>query len=564
MTNCRPERVSTTPVTAQELRALRNRLSAVADTRRSKAARAEQRASNAVTPIGASPQPEQLSAVSATLRFPVAPPPTLSFSGQFLPNGVRLTGVGAVSSVDIVSPEVAQVVGIATTDASTWSVHFECRNVVRDGADSLVSVVVQITASALNPQTAPITLVDTPGQLETPTTVAGAKYYGVTLRKGDIALRVGAGAGVTRVDVTVEWFSLARERLANGYPSFLRGWDYGGDPSTLGITRPPQPARLVGSTEYEVDPRQPYGTTWTTVRPAGWPINGPLVATKDASRVFISDAITQLKQIIQATPTLLPITSIPSWEIDLDVTLHHLAEKEGGGRMWAPQQRFDVRPIAGSEGSNTLRLDEGPFPRTNGRKTVDSAYRPAGTEPLSPIGPFQMNTATFRGETARRRALLAGVLQDDTDYSDKFLWDAPITYQLLLQMLKLAEEVWLPTALLGERFPPLYRAMAAYVVNGLSSPGRAFIAQAVAAVSALPPNATSLEAHIACKTVWDSGTGEPGTWPYFNGFRNRHWNILCGVGDKMALNPDSLRAKHPTVYDVPPAGLPAPRKRRED
>lgn len=564
MTNCRPARQASTPVTAQELRALRNRLSAVADARRDKAARAERRASNAVTPIGAPPQPELLSAVSAVLRFPVAPPSAPSFAGQFLPNGVRLTALGRVGALDIVSPDVAQVVGVATTDASTWSVHFECRNVVRDGADATLSVVVQLTASALNASTAPITLADTPGQPETASIVAGAKYYGVALRKGDIALRVGADAGVTRVDVTVEWSSLTGERLAPGYPSFLRGWDYGGDPSTLGIARPPQPTSLPGATEYAVDPRQPYGTTWTTVRPAGWPIDGPLVATKEASRVFISDAIAQLGQIILARPALLPITLIPTWEIDLAVALEHLAEKEGGGRMWAPQQRFDVRPVAGQEGGTSLRVDEGPFPRTNGRKNVDSAYRPAGTETLSPIGPFQMNTATFRGEAARRREILSSVLQDDTDYSDKFLWDAPITYQLLLQMLKLAEEVWLPTAPLGERFPPLYRAMAAYVVNGLNSPGRAFIAQAVAAVAALPPNATSLDAHIACKLVWDSGTGEPGTWPYFPGFKNRHWNILCGVGDKMALNPDSLRAKHPTVYDVPPAGLPAPRRRRED
>lgn len=564
MTNCKPLRQTADPVSVAELKELRARVSRVGEARHAKAERARARASNAITPI-TQVSPMALPPVSAVITFPVVAPSQKLFVASTSAASVTLRANATVSEpLRILAPALVTAFGTSLAGIEKLTLYMECPNVVRDAADCTLCMTVVIEGNALN--AGQFTILPTLGA---DATTVQPPPQGVTPKQCTITARselvtISAGAGVTTITTTLAWRNAEKAALPPGYPSPQRGWAYQGNSENLGITltAPATLGALSALSTYPIDERKPYGSTWTTVRPPGWPKDGPLVATREGTKPLVAAALAQVDALVAVQFPL--IMTIPGWREELHATLEHLVLFEGGGRLWAPQQQFDIRPKASAGLTDSLRLDEGPHPRTNGRKTVDGAYRGESVETLSAVGPFQVTTATFRGEAARRRALLRE-LGDETDYSHKFIWDAPVTYQLLLQMLKLVEDVWLVTSVpsVNTIYPPIYRAMAAYAVNGLGGAGKAFVVQSVAAVSALPPaSRTPVGAHVACKQVWDSGTGLPGTWPHFSGFTHRHWNILAGVGDKMALNADSLRARHPEIFAVPAGTLPDKRQRR--
>jgi hypothetical protein len=555
---CRPSRFSSTPATAQELGALRARLSKVAASRRAKSERAAARAANVVTPI-TPPQAVDTLSVRTPLQHPIVLPTAVasgSVTSEFTSLGMR-HAFTAPTQIDVIAPRTLRLIGQSSDSEPTRrTIYLESPNVVRDGLDCTLSVTLTFKGTSLNATTFP----KLSGSTATPLVavpVADLAYVASSTPTGQVVLSISASANIQRIDIVVQWFAQDGTLLPPGYPSAYAGWEFQ-DAQKLGVALPPSAqARLENVSAYSFDPRTPYGPLWGTCRPAGWPADGPYTATKEATRAVIDESLRAMSSLVTTVPQYMPIAAIPRWEEEMSAVFNHIALSEGGGMLFSPDGGFDIRPRLSSGLRSGNLLDTGPFPREYRRRRIDGAHRPESKEMFSAVGPFQVTTDTFRTLTRKRRELLRAVFNDTTDYSDKFIWDAPASYQVLLQMLEFLEAVYLKTAAVATNFPPLYRAMMVYAHNGGPTLASNYLLQAVPLVL---QSADPARALIACKTLWDSGQGVPGDWAYFSGFGVRHWNILCGIGDKIALNANSLRAQHTDLFGA--EGLPAPRTRR--
>jgi len=567
VSNCVPAVGSSAPATAQQVRGYIDALRVAREQRAAHAARAAARAQSLVTPVPAPGAVLELSPQSTTLTFPLSDPGADIFTAAFTPVGARLTARQAHGDINVVAPADVSVIGVRADDPTSATLYMESPNLQHIGVPATLVVVITFHGvGGLSGATIELPRVTQTLELTQPAlSIGGVTYAQSARREGDVVARVASGARLTHIDITTRWYRQDGVELPSGYPSALRGWKSAAQLPNYGIEPPPRPVITPVATAYQTNPRAPYGYSWQTCRPAGWPIDGPHVATRESSSAFLELAIEQAVQLLSVKYP--PLAAVPNFEAEATAIVDAVAIKEGNGRLWLPQNGFDIRPRQGDGLTTRNRLDEGP-PRRFKWHVVDSAYRsPGSSEIVSPIGPFQMTVDTFRGEYDRRvrDGTFVGPEHAVGRYADKWLWDAPVEYQLLLPALKLIEETYVPTspAVLGGRlFPPIYRALAIYAVNALNSVGRNFIAEAVLAVNALPVTATSTELHIACKTVWDSGTGTVGTWAYFQGFKPKHANMIAGIGQKLALSGSALPATHPALFQVPPGGLPAPRARR--
>jgi hypothetical protein len=562
---CVPVNPSASPATAEQIKSYIAALGLARTQRQALAERAARRAAGLVTPVnvpGASPTAQ---ALSSTLVFPLSDPGQNAFTSTFTGYGLRLTSKDVHGDIDILAPADVSFVGYAQ-DTTTFTVYMESRGVTRLGLPATLGMVVRAVGTFLSPTSAAPPRGGVPDPQLSFAGDPQLTYMRVSYARGATVAQIGRDARVSLIDVAVRWY---REddavEFGAGYPSALQGWERVPHMEHYGIQPPPTPRIEQVATAYDVNPRIPYGYSWGTCRPAGWPIDGPKVGTGESSSAVLALAIEQAVALLLARYPIL--AGVPNFAREATAIVDAVAITEGAGRLWLPQNGFDIRPRKSEGVSASNRLDEGPHPRTYKWHTVDSAYRPADKQIIvSPIGPFQMTVSTFRGEYDRRvrDGTFVGDDHEVGKYDNAWLWDAPLEYQLLLPSLKLIEEVYVPTApsaLGGRLFPPIYRALAIYAINAFNSVGRQFIAEAALAVNALPVTATQLELHLACKRVWDSGTGALGTWAYFSGFKSKHANMISGIGQKLALSGSSLPTKHPDLFSVPPGGLPAPRAR---
>lgn len=567
MSNCVPVVSSAAPATAQQVRDYIDALRLAREQRAAQAARAAARAQSLVTPVAAPGAVLEIGQQSTTLTFPLSDPGAGAFTAAFTPTGVRLTARLAHGDISVVAPADIALVGVRADDPTAATLYMEGHNLLHIGIPATLVVVVTFHGvGGISGATIELPRADVMTLADPALDLAGVAYSARTYREGDVVARVGSAARLTHIDISTRWYRQDGVELPSGYPSALRGWKSAAQLTNYGISPPPQPVVTQVATAYQTNPRAPYGYSWQTCRPAGWPADGPHVATAESSSAFLAVAIEQAVQLLSAKYPQL--AGIPNFAQEATAILDAVAIQEGSGRLWLPQNEFDIRPRQGDGLTARHRLDEGPHPRRFKWHVVDSAYRaPDSAAIVSPIGPFQMTVDTFRGEYDRRvrDGTFVGSEHTVGRFADKWLWDAPIEYQMLLPALKLIEETYLPTspaALGGRLFPPIYRALAIYAINALNSVGRNFVAEAVLAAIALPATATSTELHIACKTVWDSGTGAAGTWAFFPGFRQKHANMLAGIGQKLALGGSGLPTRQPALFQVPPGGLPAPRARR--
>jgi hypothetical protein len=530
-------------------------------------ARATVRASNLVTPV--TPTPTPTNGVSSQLTFPFSDPGADSFTTRLVGGRHVLTLFASHAELQVLSPARAQIFGahIDPTGAAS-QLYFEASDVPYRGQAATLAVLLTLRTNAIT--LTPAAQAAVAQKISTPQGLARMGAFGVqsgalSLSEGQSVATIPAGA-MRSAEIDVRWYTASGEELPGGYPSPVSGWKQTDYLKRYGLTPPPIPQVPQTGTAYAYNPALPYGWSWGTCRPAGWPIDGPRVATADASLAIVAPTIATAIELLRARNPL--FADIPNVVEEATAIIEAIAFKEGGGRLWLPQNGFDVRPRITEGAGPRVRIDEGPHTRTYKWHKVTAWHRPDTQDIIvSPIGPFQMTVDTFRGEYDRRvrDGTFVGPEHAVGKYATSWLWDAPVEYQVLLPALKLIEECYAPTApgvLGGRLFPPIYRAFACYAINALNSVGRAFIAQAVLAVSRLPADASDEAVHIACKNVWDSGTGEPGTWAHFRGFGAKHWNMLESLVRKLGTSGKSLPTTHPTLFRTYPLGLPAPKTRR--
>lgn len=355
-------------------------------------------------------------------------------------------------------------------------------------------------------------------------------------------------------EFTITVFVIGPYQGATPLPNFSYGFSYQVPPQELGLTEsaPATPTSFVS--DYEVNPLKPYGGTWKTVRPPGYPKDGPPASTKSSGEAVLRQALSELGTLnISGLPDSFKValTTGFNWlQTDSNLKqftecLRKLAFLESGLILYNTITKFDIRDPEPPGARDNLNLpDQGPFPRGSGKQYVNSPKRPRGKKYASDCGIFQYTATTYRGLLKKYHTVF-GI--NEADIPTMFVWDTATKVQIYLQGLEILRKVFVPCINAG--IPPVYRAILCYCYNGMPGPTNRYISLAAASVAALGANASELSIHLACKRVYDSKS-----WIDVNDrYQPRFWNN-CSY--KMAHSPYGLPRQFPEIFLNNPAVFP--------
>ncbi len=290
--------------------------------------------------------------------------------------------------------------------------------------------------------------------------------------------------------------------------------------SNFGRFEPNEVPRGDGS--YVEDTGRPYGPHFRQVLPPGLPLSAPKCATPASSEEFLNTHLEAPLSHFNPDATALEKRA---WK----AVVHTIALNESGRILNRPVDKFDVRPEVGTpqiEGSNFL--DEG-VNRKVGRKVIDSRKRPAGTPLYAAYGMFQVTRDTFRTMAVNFNGRLN--VSDTWSIEEKWVWEVAPEYQIILPLLQLSKDVWLPS----QGMPNYYRGLLSYV----SIVGPTWVSLFLTQYNALRQNPPADEDPMpwAAKTTWDSREWIPTP---AGDRKNKHLEMMNNVQNKLGSKSHSL------------------------
>lgn len=238
------------------------------------------------------------------------------------------------------------------------------------------------------------------------------------------------------------------------------------------------------------DPSAPYGPTWKTLCPPGWPPE-VYTYTSAASQRLIEEVHEEIAAEYDVLPQI--------YNVLLAVSVVTGAE---GGRFFLPQSQFDVRPLERGGGSLKYNTDTAGVPRSLGSRSVTSTTRVAEDGYRSAIGPLQILPRTL-GEMLRRHK--PGWQATSDDANGVWAWDARLTASDQYQWL-VVDHVERVKAYVALGVPLYYIGAAIHLNNLQGSTGDKLLAGATG------DNAVTKQ--MLTGRLRTANASDPGNWAY--------------------------------------------------